>query len=61
MALAKGESKVLSGPISLHTETAIHISEQITSVRLFFFYEHFYCSFEKAFSFLSFFLFFKKK
>uniref|UniRef100_A0A1B6LSD4 RNA 3'-terminal phosphate cyclase n=1 Tax=Graphocephala atropunctata TaxID=36148 RepID=A0A1B6LSD4_9HEMI len=30
MALAKGRSKILSGPITLHTETAIHIAQLMT-------------------------------
>lgn len=34
MALAKGKSKIRTGPISLHTKTAIHIAELLTSVNL---------------------------
>jgi RNA 3'-terminal phosphate cyclase (ATP) len=30
MALAAGESRVLSGPITLHTETAIRLAEMLT-------------------------------
>jgi len=33
MALAKGESKVLTGPLSLHTETAIFVAEQMTKAK----------------------------
>lgn len=32
MALAKGVSRVKSGPITLHTQTAIHFAEQLTKV-----------------------------
>lgn len=32
MALAKGVSKVKSGPVTLHTQTAIHFAEQLTKV-----------------------------
>lgn len=32
MALANGKSKILTGPVSLHTETAIEIAKQLTSV-----------------------------
>ena len=32
MALAKGTSKVLTGPLSLHTRTAIHFCEKLTQV-----------------------------
>ena len=32
MALAKGHSKIKTGPLSLHTETAIHIVELMTEV-----------------------------
>ena len=32
MALAKGKSQVKCGPLSLHTETAIHVAKQITKV-----------------------------
>ena len=32
MALAKGKSRVKCGPISLHTQTAIHIATQLTEV-----------------------------
>lgn len=34
MALAKGVSRVKSGPITLHTQTAIHFAEQLTKVSL---------------------------
>ncbi|ESP05284.1 hypothetical protein LOTGIDRAFT_208285 [Lottia gigantea] len=34
MALAEGKSEVLCGPISLHTETAIHVAKTLTQVRL---------------------------
>ena len=33
MALAKGESQVLSGPFTLHTETAIHIAQELTAAK----------------------------
>ena len=33
MALARGKSRVLCGPISLHTETAIHVAKLLTQVR----------------------------
>lgn len=33
MALAQGRSQVLSGPISLHTETAIHFAERLTPAK----------------------------
>jgi len=33
MALAAGESRVRTGPITLHTETAIHIAEQLTNAK----------------------------
>jgi RNA 3'-terminal phosphate cyclase len=33
MALAKGRSVVRSGPITLHTRTAIHVAEMMTKVR----------------------------
>ena len=32
MALAKGRSVVRSGPITLHTQTAIHVAELMTQV-----------------------------
>ena len=32
MALAKGRSKVTCGPVTLHTQTAIHVAETLTSV-----------------------------
>jgi len=32
MALAKGVSRVKSGPVTLHTQTAIHFAEQLTKV-----------------------------
>lgn len=32
MALADGVSKVLSGPLTMHTKTAIHIAEMLTKV-----------------------------
>ena len=32
MALAKGRSVVRSGPITLHTRTAIHVAELMTKV-----------------------------
>jgi len=34
MALAAGRSRVLSGPLSLHTKTAIHYTQLLTGVRL---------------------------
>lgn len=33
MALAKGVSRVKSGPITLHTQTAIHFAEQLTKAK----------------------------
>uniref|UniRef100_A0A8D0HHU7 RNA 3'-terminal phosphate cyclase n=1 Tax=Sphenodon punctatus TaxID=8508 RepID=A0A8D0HHU7_SPHPU len=33
MALAKGVSKVKTGPITLHTQTAIHFAEQLTKAK----------------------------
>jgi len=33
MALAKGESQVKTGPLTLHTETAIHIAEKLTKAK----------------------------
>ncbi|KAL5021641.1 hypothetical protein ScPMuIL_000796 [Solemya velum] len=33
MALAKGKSKILCGPITLHTQTAIHITELLTKAK----------------------------
>ncbi|KAJ3089615.1 hypothetical protein HK102_005931 [Quaeritorhiza haematococci] len=33
MALAKGRSRVVTGPLTLHTETAIHVAELITKAR----------------------------
>ena len=32
MALAKGKSRVLSGALTLHTETAIWVAQQLTQV-----------------------------
>lgn len=32
MALARGSSSVKTGPLTLHTKTAIHIAETITRV-----------------------------
>ena len=34
MALAEGKSSFKTGPITLHTQTAIHIAETLTNVRL---------------------------
>ena len=33
MALARGESRILTGPLTLHTETAIHIATQLTEAK----------------------------
>ena len=33
MALAEGKSSFKTGPVTLHTETAIHIAEKLTNVR----------------------------
>lgn len=33
MALASGESKLLCGPLTLHTETAIHVAERMTGAK----------------------------
>jgi len=33
MALAKGKSTVVVGPLSLHTQTSIHFSQLMTGVR----------------------------
>ena len=30
MALAKGQSRILTGPLTLHTQTAIHIATELT-------------------------------
>ena len=30
MALAKGQSRILTGPLTLHTQTAIHIASELT-------------------------------
>jgi RNA 3'-terminal phosphate cyclase (ATP) len=32
MALAGGTSRILVGPLSLHTRTAIHVTSQLTGV-----------------------------
>lgn len=32
MALAKGKSSIRCGPVTLHTETAIHVAQQLTHV-----------------------------
>jgi RNA 3'-terminal phosphate cyclase len=32
MAIAHGKSRVKCGPVTLHTETAIHIAHQLTEV-----------------------------
>ena len=32
MALAKGKSTIRTGPVTLHTQTAIHIAELLTQV-----------------------------
>ncbi|KAK7889159.1 hypothetical protein WMY93_024719 [Mugilogobius chulae] len=33
MALAKGTSRIRTGPVTLHTQTAIHIAEQLTQAK----------------------------
>ena len=33
MALAAGSSTLVTGPITLHTETAIHIAEKMTKAK----------------------------
>lgn len=33
MALAKGTSRIRTGAVTLHTQTAIHVAEQLTQVR----------------------------
>ncbi|KAJ8277759.1 hypothetical protein GJAV_G00079560 [Gymnothorax javanicus] len=33
MALAKGTSRIRTGPITLHTQTAIHVAEQLTKAK----------------------------
>ena len=33
MALARGQSRILAGPLSLHTKTAIHVAESFMKVR----------------------------
>lgn len=33
MALARGKSRILSGPITLHTETAIHVTQILTQAK----------------------------
>ena len=35
MALAEGKSSFKTGPITLHTKTAIHIAEELTNVSLY--------------------------
>ena len=35
MALAKGKSSIRCGPVTLHTETAIHVAQQLTDVSQF--------------------------
>ena len=32
MALARGKSSIRCGPVTLHTETAIHVAHQLTNV-----------------------------
>lgn len=32
MALANGTSRMRTGPVTLHTQTAIHVAEQLTNV-----------------------------
>ena len=34
MALAEGKSEILCGPLSLHTETAIHVTSIMTKVEV---------------------------
>ncbi|XP_034529593.1 RNA 3'-terminal phosphate cyclase [Notolabrus celidotus] len=33
MALAKGKSRIRTGPVTLHTQTAIHVAEQLTQAK----------------------------
>ena len=33
MALAKGQSRILTGPLTLHTQTAIHIATELTKAK----------------------------
>ena len=33
MALAKGQSRILTGPLTLHTQTAIYIASELTKVK----------------------------
>ena len=33
MALAEGTSKILTGPITTHTQTAIYVAELITGIK----------------------------
>jgi len=33
MALAKGKSRIRTGPLTLHTRTAIHFTELLTGVK----------------------------
>ena len=33
MALAEGQSSVMTGPLEMHTQTAIHFAEIITGVK----------------------------
>ena len=33
MALAPGRSELVTGPLTLHTETAIHIAEKLTGAK----------------------------
>ena len=39
MALAKGKSSIRCGPVTLHTETAIHVAKQLTDVSIRLFYQ----------------------
>jgi RNA 3'-terminal phosphate cyclase (ATP) len=38
MAVAHGKSRVKCGPVTLHTQTAIHIAHLLTEVRLITYY-----------------------
>lgn len=55
MALADGKSSFKTGPISLHTQTAIHIAEKLANVSTVYIYTgnilyQMYCTMYKVYS-----------